>query len=56
MMGGLNANQGQLAMSDGSVSMANDTALQSAVTKHADADTNHDVPIEVLAAATRDKL
>ena len=55
MMGGLNSNQGQLAMSDGSVSMANDTALQSAVTKHAVAKTNHDVAIEVLAAATRDK-
>ena len=55
MMGGLNSNQGQLAMSDGSVSMANDTALQSAVTKHAAAKTNHDVAIEVLAAGTRDK-
>jgi len=55
MMGGLNSNQGQLAMSDGSVSMANDTGLQSAVTKHAAAKTNHDVAIEVLAAGTRDK-
>ena len=55
MMGGLNANQGQLAMSDGSVSMANDTALQSATEKHADAKTNHDVALEVTASATRDK-
>jgi hypothetical protein len=55
MMGGLNANQGQLAMSDGSVSMANDTALQSAVTKHADAKTNHDVTLEVTVSGTRDK-
>ena len=55
MMGGLNANQGQLAMSDGSVSMANDTALQSAVQKHGDAKTNHDVAIEATISATRDK-
>jgi prepilin-type N-terminal cleavage/methylation domain-containing protein len=55
MMGGLNANQGQLAMSDGSVSMANDTGLQSAIQKHGDAKTNHDVALEVLAGATRDK-
>jgi len=55
MMGGLNANQGQLAMSDGSVSMANDTGLQGAIQKHGDAKTNHDVAIEAVAAATRDK-
>ena len=55
MMGGLNSNQGQLAMSDGSVSMANDTGLQSAIQKHGDAKTNHDVALEVLAGATRDK-
>ena len=55
MMGGLNSNQGQLAMSDGSVSMANDTGLQSAIQKHGDAKTNHDVAMEVLAGATRDK-
>jgi len=55
MMGGLNSNQGQLAMSDGSVSMANDTALQSAVQKHGDAKTNHDVAIEATISATRDK-
>jgi prepilin-type N-terminal cleavage/methylation domain-containing protein len=55
MMGGLNANQGQLGMSDGSVSMANDTALAGAIEKHADAKTNHDVAIEVLEAASRDK-
>ena len=55
MMGGLNSNQGQLAMSDGSVSMANDTGLQGAIQKHGDAKTNHDVALEVLAGATRDK-
>jgi prepilin-type N-terminal cleavage/methylation domain-containing protein len=55
MMGGLNANQGQLAMSDGSVSMANDTGLQGAIQKHGDAKTNHDVAIEAVASATRDK-
>jgi hypothetical protein len=55
MMGGLNANQGQLGMSDGSVSMANDTALAAAIEKHADAKTNHDVAIEVLESASRDK-
>ena len=53
-MGGLNANQGQLLMSDGSASMANDTKLASAVDKHGDAKTNHDVPLEVTTSASRD--
>ncbi len=53
-MGGLLANQGQLARSDGSTSLVNDTQLQEAIAGHRNANTGHDVPIEAITQATRD--
>jgi len=53
-MGGLLANQGQLARSDGSTSLVNDTQLQEAISTHRNAKTGHDVPIEAISQATRD--
>ena len=47
-MGGLLANQGQLARSDGSTSLVNDTQLQEAIAGHRNANIGHDVPIEAI--------
>jgi prepilin-type N-terminal cleavage/methylation domain-containing protein len=53
-MSGLLANQGQLARSDGSTSLVNDTQLQEAIKDHRNAKTSWEVPVEAITQATRD--
>ena len=53
-MGGLLANQGQLARSDGSTSLMNDTQLKEALVGHRNAKTSHYIPVNSLSQATRD--
>ena len=54
VLGGLNANQGQLLRSDGSASAVNDAQLKEAIAAHRNAKTSWYVPLEVLTCATRD--
>jgi len=49
VMAGLNANQGQLLRSDGSVGMINDMRLKEAVQEHRNVKTSHYLPLEVLS-------
>ena len=53
-MGGLLANQGQLARADGSTSLMNDTQLKEAISTHRNAKTAHEIPLNCLTQATRD--
>ena len=49
VMAGLNANQGQLARSDGSTMLMNDVQLKQAVLEHRNAETSHYLPLEVIS-------
>ncbi len=49
VMAGLNANQGQLGRSDGSVGLSNEMLLKEAVQEHRDAKTSWIFPLEVLS-------
>ena len=49
VMAGLNANQGQLARSDGSIGLMNDEQFKDAVRTHRDAKTSWIFPLEVLS-------
>ena len=53
-MGGLLANQGQLARADGSTALMNDTQLKEAIVTHRNAKTAHEIPLNTLTQATRD--
>jgi len=53
-MGGLLANQGQLARADGSTALMNDTQLKEALVTHRNAKTAHEIPLNCLTQATRD--
>jgi len=53
-MGGLLANQGQLARSDGSTALMNDTQLKEAIVGHRNAKTGQVVPVSSVSQATRD--
>ena len=53
-MGGLLANQGQLARSDGSTTLMNDTQLKEAIVGHRNAKGTHYIPVNCLSQATRD--
>ena len=48
MMAGLNANQGQMGLADGSAKMVNDVELADAIKTHAGLTTNHIHPIEAV--------
>ena len=51
MMAGLNANQGQMGLADGSAKMVNDVELADAIKTHSGLKTNHIHPIEQLSWA-----
>jgi prepilin-type N-terminal cleavage/methylation domain-containing protein len=53
-MGGLLANQGQLARADGSTALMNDTQLKEAIAGHRNAKGTHFIPVNCLSQATRD--
>jgi len=53
MMAGLNANQGQMGLADGSATMVNDVEIADAIKTHAGLKTNHIHPIEAVAWGMR---
>jgi prepilin-type N-terminal cleavage/methylation domain-containing protein len=53
MMAGLNANQGQMGLADGSAKMVNDVEIADAIKTHAGLKTNHIHPIEAVTWGMR---